>query len=412
MTLSVVIPALNEQDGIATIAERVLATRARLAAVGVDGLEVIVVDDGSVDATAEIVQRMDGVQLVRHPVNIGYGAAIKTGFGRARGELLAFLDADSTYPPEYFANLCEAILRDGADVAIGSRRSGSESHMPPVRRLGNLIWSSLLSVIGSSRVQDPASGMRVLRRECLQQLYPLPDGLNFTPVMSTRSLHEGLKVAEIGIPYAERSGRSKLSVIRDGTRFLQTIIWTALQYNPARILELAGFAAFSIAGFIGVVLVAARLQGITDLGPWGVFAVYGALILAVGGVSLFSLGIAFNHLVALFHHRAIHQANLVTQILGPSPERHFGWLGLALAICGTVLASVSLYLGVAGWEITRLWLWLLGSALFVLVGVQLMLFWTLIQVLDALDEREEQIGADMMRAEKAAAAIPVPRAVM
>ena len=73
---------------------------------------------------------------------------------------------------------------------------------------------------------------------------------------------------------------------------------------------------------------------------------------------------------------------------------------------------MSLYLGVAGWEITRLWLWLLGSALFVLVGVQLMLFWTLIQVLDALDEREEQIGADMMRAEKAAAAIPVPRAVM
>jgi hypothetical protein len=176
-----------------------------------------------------------------------------------------------------------------------------------------------------------------------------------------------------------------LSVIRDGTRFLRTIIWTALQYNPARILELAGFAAFSIAGFIGLLLVAARLQGITDLGP---------------------------HLVALFHHRAIHQANLVTQILGPSPERHFGWLGLALAICGSVLASVSLYLGVAGWEITRLWLWLLGSALFVLVGVQLMLFWTLIQVLDALDGREEQIGADMLRAEKAAAAIPVPRAVM
>jgi len=412
LTLSVVIPALNEEDGIASIVERVLATQDALSAIGIAGLEVIVVDDGSVDATARIVRQIKGAQLVHHPVNHGYGAAIKTGFGRAKGELLAFLDADSTYPPEYFPRLCEAVIREGADVVIGSRRSGGASKMPPIRRLGNLIWSRLLSVIGSATVHDPASGMRVLRRSCLQQLYPLPDGLNFTPVMSTRSLHEDLKVVEIPIPYDERSGRSKLSVVRDGTRFLKTIVWTALQYNPARILELAGFGAFSVAGLIGVLLIATRLRGVTSLGPWGVFAVYGGLILAVGGVSLFSLGIAFNHLVALFHHRPIHQANLLTRILGPSPERHFGWLGGVLAMSGTVLGVLSLFLGLSGWEIARLWLWLLGSALFVLVGVQLVLFWALIQVLDALDERDERIGADLLRAEKAAAALPVSQPFM
>jgi hypothetical protein len=412
LTLSVVIPALNEEDGIALIVERVLATRESLKTVGVSGLEVIVVDDGSVDGTSRLVQQMADVQVVRHPVNQGYGAAIKTGFGRAKGELLAFLDADSTYPPEYFARLCEAIIRDGADVAIGSRRSGGESKMPPIRRLGNLIWSSLLSVIGNEVVQDPASGMRVLRRSCLQQLYPLPDGLNFTPVMSTRSLHEGLKVVETPIPYAERSGRSKLSVVRDGTRFLQTILWTALQYNPARLLELAGFGAFSVAGLIGLLVVVARLRGVTDLGPWGVFGVYALLILAVGGVSLFSLGIAFNHLVALFHHRGIRQTNLVATILGPSPERHFAWVGLALCAVGAAIGFGSLALGVSGWELTRLWLWLLGSALFVLVGVQLVLFWLLILVLDALDERDERIGADLKRAERAAAAMPVPQPLM
>ena len=369
---------------------------------------MIVVDDGSVDGTARIVGSMKDVQLVRHPVNQGYGAAIKTGFGRATGDLLAFLDADSTYPPEYFAQLCEAIIRGGADVAIGSRRSGGESRMPPIRRLGNVIWSSLLSVIGNSTVQDPASGMRVLRRECLQQLYPLPDGLNFTPVMSTRSLHERLKVVELPIPYDERSGRSKLSVVRDGTRFLKTILWTALQYNPARLLELAGFGAVATAALIGVLLIAARLNGITDLGPMGVFAVFGSLICGVAGVSLFSLGIAFNHLVALFHQRPIHQATLLGRILGPLPERHFGWAGLVLAAGGTTLGSVSFALGVNGWEITRLWLWLLGSALFVLMGIQLMVFWTLIQVLDALDERDEQIGAELLRAEaSASAALPV-----
>jgi glycosyltransferase involved in cell wall biosynthesis len=414
LTLSVVIPALNEEDGIEAIVNRVLATRPSLQAVGVSGLEVIVVDDGSADDTPRIVQQMSDpdVQLVRHPVNRGYGAAIKTGFGRGTGDLLAFLDADSTYPPEHFARLCHAIVRDGADVAIGSRRSGGESHMPPIRRLGNLIWSSLLSVIGNASVMDPASGMRVLRRSCLKQLYPLPDGLNFTPVMSTRSLHEGLKVAELPIPYAERSGRSKLSVVRDGTRFLKTIIWTALQYNPARILELAGFAAFSVAALIGALLIVARLQGVTDLGPWGVFAVFSSLVLGVGGVSLFSLGISFNHLVALFHQGPIHQANLVTRMLGPAPERYFGWVGLTLGTAGVIVGTAGVVLGLTGSEITRLWLWLLGSAMFILVGVQLVLFWLLIQVLDALDEREAQIGADLLRAEIAARPVPLPQAAM
>jgi hypothetical protein len=345
-------------------------------------------------------------------VNQGYGAAIKTGFGRARGELLAFLDADSTYPPEQFAKLCDVVIRDGADVVIGSRRSGADSKMPPVRRLGNLIWSSLLTVIGNSRVQDPASGMRVLRRTCLKQLYPLPDGLNFTPVMSTRSLHEGLKVVEVPIPYAERSGRSKLSVVRDGTRFLKTILWTAMEYNPARLLELAGFGACSIAGVIGLLLIAARLQGVTDLGPWGVFAVFASLILGVGGVSLFSIGISFNHLVALFHHHPIHQDNVVTRVLGPAPERHFGWLGLAFGTIGVALGGASLALGLSGWEITRIWLWMLGSALFVLVGTQLVLFWLLIQVLDSLDGREEQIGADLLRGELPVRPVPIPQPVM
>jgi hypothetical protein len=407
LTLSVVIPALNEEDGIAEIAQRVLATRSALRDAGVSDLELIVVDDGSVDGTARIVQQMEGVVLVRHTVNQGYGAAIKTGFGKARGELLAFLDADSTYPPEYFTKLCQAIVRDGADVAIGSRRSGESSGMPAIRRLGNMIWSNLLTLIGNARVQDPASGMRVLRRECLQQLYPLPDGLNFTPVMSTRSLHEDLVVSEIPIPYAERSGRSKLSVVRDGLRFLGTIVWTALQYNPARIFELAGFVAFSVAALIGGLFVVARLQGVTDLGPWGVFAGYVSLILAVGGVSLFSLGTSFNRLVALVHHRPIRQANLVGSVLGPAPERHFGWVGFVLVLVGVMMGIASLVLGLNGWQITRLWFWLLGSALFTLVGGQLMLFRMLIRVVDTLDEREDRIGADLERSNRAVATVHV-----
>jgi len=395
MKLSVVIPALNEEDGIAGILKQVLATRDALRSVGVTGLEVIVVDDGSKDATARIVEQTPDVVLVRHPVNRGYGAAIKTGFRKATGDLLAFLDADSTYPPECFAALCQEALGQDADVVIGSRRSGADTGMPAVRRLGNFFWSALLSLIGNEKVQDPASGMRVLRRRCLPRLYPLPDGLNFTPVMSTRSLHEGLKVVEIPIPYRERSGRSKLSVVRDGTRFLLTILWTALQYNPARLMELAGFSALAVSGIIGLLLIAARLQGITTLGPWGVFGVFVSLIAAVAGISVFSLGISFNYLVSLLHRNPVRQKNAMEKILGSSPEGRFGWAGLGLGSLGAAMGIFSLILGLRGWEITRLWLWQLGGALLLLVGVQMILFRLLIRVMATLSHRHEGIDGDL-----------------
>ena len=80
----------------------------------------------------------------------GYGAAIKTGFNSAVGQLLAFTDADGTYPPERFPDLCRVALRDDADVVVGSRRSGERSEMPPLRRIGNFIWSNLVSAIGNT----------------------------------------------------------------------------------------------------------------------------------------------------------------------------------------------------------------------------------------------------------------------
>ena len=122
---------------------------------------------------------------------------------------------------------------------------GADSEMPLVRRIGNTFFATLLSLVGRSVVTDSASGMRVFRREALGVLSPLPDGLNLTPVMSTRAMHERIAVLEVPISYRERVGRSKLSVTRDGLRFLKTIVWTTLTYNPVRILGVIGLAAAS-----------------------------------------------------------------------------------------------------------------------------------------------------------------------
>jgi glycosyltransferase involved in cell wall biosynthesis len=392
-TLSVVIPAYNEEDGIAEIAERVLDVADDLKDVGVDNLELLIVDDGSSDRTAEIAGNISGVTIISQK-NKGYGGALKTGFSKSKGELIGFLDADGTYPPEYFPQLCQAAL-NGAELVIGSRMSGSESQMPLTRRVGNIFFANLLSIVGRQRVTDSASGMRVFKRDILERIYPLPDGLNLTPVMSTRAIHEGVKITEVPITYSERVGRSKLSVVHDGRIFLQSMIWTVLTYNPVRILGLLGlgglvFTALALAG-----LIIARLSGITELGPWGIAILYWALVSAVAGVSLFALGATFNYLVSMFYKRPIRQGLFGKPIFKTPIESHFGWMGGISIIAGLILGIVSLILGLNGWDISRIWLYLLGSAMLVLIGLQLGIYWILMRVLDEINQREILVKMDM-----------------
>lgn len=392
--LSVVIPAYNEENGISEIALRVLAVEPALKGAGVDKLELLVVDDGSKDKTAEVASGIPGVSLIRHPKNKGYGAALKTGFSKASGELIGFLDADGTYPPEYFPQLCQAALK-GTDLVIGSRMAGAESQMPLTRRIGNFFFATLLTLLGRQKVTDSASGMRVFKKEILEQIYPLPDGLNLTPVMSTRALHEGIKIEEVPIPYSERVGRSKLSVIRDGRIFLQSMVWTALSYNPVRILGLLGLGGIGIAGLIFLGLIVARLNGTTTLGSWGVVALFTALISVVAGVNVFALGVTFNYLVSLFYKKPIRQGLFGKPIFKTPLDQQFGWMGILATVLGLVIAVVSLVLGVRGWDIDRLWFYLLSSAMIFLVGVQLFVYWLLLRILEELSQREVKTRSDM-----------------
>lgn len=393
-TLSVVIPAYNEENGIADIAHRVLAVKSALASVGVNNLELLVVDDGSRDKTAEVTSKIEGVRLIRHPKNKGYGAALKTGFSQATGELIGFLDADGTYPPEYFPQLCTAAM-NGGELVIGSRMAGVESKMPVTRRVGNIFFANLLSIVSRQRVSDSASGMRVFKREILDRVYPLPDGLNLTPVMSTRAIHEEIKMVEVPIPYSERVGRSKLSIVRDGRIFLQSILWTALTYNPVRILGLMGLGGILFTLLVGIYLIAARTSGVTTLDPWGIAAVFWAVVSGVTGVSVFALGATFNYLVSLFYKQPIRQGLFGRPMLNPSLEYYFGWLGMLVAFIGAGIAIITIVLGFQGWEIERLWLYFLGSAMFILVGVQLVIYWVLMRVLEELNQRDEFIKKDL-----------------
>ena len=302
--LSVVIPAYNEENGITEIMQRVLAVKESLHEANVPEFELLVVNDGSQDKTYETALSAAGqnpcVRIISHPNNRGYGAALKTGFANSRGDLIGFLDADGTYPPEYFPQLCVAAMA-GSDLVIGSRMMGADSKMPLTRRIGNLFFANLLTLVGGIRVTDSASGMRVFQRSAYEKVCPLPDGLNLTPVMSTRAIHENLKVTEIPIPYSERVGRSKLSVVTDGRIFLESILWTAMYYNPVRILGIVGAIGMLLSALVVIGFIIARLSGVQTLGAWGVVALFSALVNGVVGISIFSLGAVFNYLVTLFH---------------------------------------------------------------------------------------------------------------
>lgn len=249
--LTIVIPALNEEESIGSTVERCLAARPRIMSEGgVRDVEIIVVNDGSTDKTSAIAHQLaenhEAVRVIDFPVNRGYGAALKEGFQQGTGELVSFLDADGTCDPGYFTTMCRQIQDQSAAVVLGSRM-GQRSQMPRIRRLGNRMFALLLGVFSGRAVTDTASGMRVIRREALNRLYPLPDGLQFTPAMSARALMDDMKIVEVEMDYAERVGESKLHVLRDGVRFLAAIGGALMLYRPSRIFKWASILCTVIA---------------------------------------------------------------------------------------------------------------------------------------------------------------------
>ncbi len=393
--LSVIIPAYNEQDGIVQIIERVRAARPALTARGI-ALEILVVDDGSKDNTASLAAQSAETRVIRHLVNRGYGAALKTGFRHATGSYLAFIDADGTYPPEALPEMCVALENENADLVVGSRMSGAASEMPLTRRVGNLAFARMLSVLSGVRVQDSASGMRVIKRDALPHLYPLPDGLDFTPAMTTRALHEHLKIFEVPIAYAERIGRSKLSVVRDGMRFTNTIVWTTMTYNPVRVWGIIGLALGAVAAMLALLLIADWISGNVLLKTLAPIAAFIMLVFGVAGVSVFSLGVMFSYMIAIFTRRPVQRGMFGRVIFDPPLDYAFGWIGVTVASIGIALSAVVFWMLLQNGSLEQLWLWLLLGALLIFVGGQLGMAWIVIRVLEELAKRETTAQRDLV----------------
>ncbi|MCP4591598.1 MAG: glycosyltransferase family 2 protein [bacterium] len=337
MKLSIVIPAYNEEEAIGVTIERCLKARAGIVAGSpVDSVELIVVSDGSDDRTVEIARSYDEVRVEVFETNRGYGAAIKRGFEVGDGELVAFLDADGTCDPEFFTPLCSELIRQDAVIALGSRM-GPSSRMPRIRRIGNTVYAAILSILSNRMVTDTASGMRVIRRDALDPLYPLPDGLHFTPAMSARALMDDqMKIIEIPMKYEERVGESKLNVLRDGVRFFQTIFEMTLIWRPARIL-------LSGAGLCITLTVLLAMHPIEmwvrerRLEEWMIYRLLFCSLLGSVAMTMVSASVIAKNMHA-FLAGGNHQPGTLTLAL----ERFFSIRGLTILLLPFALVTVAL----------------------------------------------------------------------
>jgi len=387
MIFSIVIPAYNEEEAIASIVERCLAQRRPIVEqTPAEEVEVIVVSDGSVDRTVEIASKYKpDIRLIAYEKNRGYGAALKCGFENARGELVSFLDADGTCDPAYFIPMINNLVENDADIVIGSRMTPT-SRMPRTRKIGNAVFRTIINILADANVTDCASGMRVIKRDSLAKIYPLPDGLHFTPAMTCRAvLDSGLKITEIPMHYEERIGRSKLGVVKDGLRFLGSILDIGLTYRPLRFLGILGVLFELIAFVLGLSI----LRAYFSTGMIQAHIIYRLIVLltlAVSGLGLLTLGTTAESIVQYTSGKRREHRFLGLVFLffyRPLPALLSGLLMFLL--CAVLwLPSIFEYLSTG--FVTQHWSFIVTGAFCFLMGSQLISHAILIHMVNRLTE--------------------------
>ena len=214
LTVCMVVPCHNEQDGIRDVLQRVPK--------GVD--EVVVVDNNCTDRTAEVATSL-GARVVAEK-RPGYGAAYKAGFRAATGDVVVTLDGDGTYPPERIPELVAALQTRHLDFISARRFPLSDARaMPFTNRLGNWVLTVAAGALFFRPLKDSQSGMWVFRRAILPRLKLTSDGMAFSEELKLEvMLHRDLRFAEIHIPYAMRIGDVKLRKWRDGWENLSFLV--------------------------------------------------------------------------------------------------------------------------------------------------------------------------------------------
>ncbi|WP_049934263.1 glycosyltransferase family 2 protein [Haloplanus natans] len=279
-TLSVIMPTLNEEDGIGECLHRI-----RQAVVDLQVPTEIVVSDSSTDRTPDIAR--DHGAIVVEPDQPGYGYAYRYAFKRARGDYIAIGDADTTYDFTELPKLYALVESGDADMAMGSRLNGEikPGAMPPLHRyIGNPLLTKFLNVFYGAGVSDAHSGMRVFSRDALEEMDLQTTGMEFASEMIMEAGASDLTIREEPITYHEREGDATIESFRDGWRHVRFMLLNAPGYLfsvPGFLLTILGTLIMGIAHF-GI-----SLGGVT----LGTHSMIGGSLLTLVGFEVLALGV-------------------------------------------------------------------------------------------------------------------------
>jgi glycosyltransferase involved in cell wall biosynthesis len=281
-TISVVIPARDEVEGVADVVAGVRKV--------LPGAEILVVDDGSTDGTAAAAEQA-GAAVIRHPYPKGNGASIKAGARAATGDVLVFLDGDRQHDPADIPRLLEQI-DGGHDLVVGARTA--RSHASAWRLAGNWVYNRFASWIVGHRVLDLTSGFRAARASLFREFLDLyPNGFSCPTTSTLAFFRAGYSVAYIPVTAGKASGSSHIRLVRDGGRFFVIIFRIGTLYSPLKIFAPVSALLF----FVGV-----AYYSYTYLSQ-GRFTNFGALLF-LSAIIVFMIGLVSEQITTLvFLHR-------------------------------------------------------------------------------------------------------------
>jgi glycosyltransferase involved in cell wall biosynthesis len=252
-TVSLIIPAYNEADAIASVIKRAHQALSDLG----DAYEIIVVDDGSRDTTAERAHHASA-RVISHPYNIGNGAAVKTGIRNARGEVLVMLDGDGQHAPEDIPHLLEKL--GPYDMVVGARTHESDTSVH--RDIANRIYNWFASYVCGRKIEDLTSGFRAVKADIARGfVYLLPNTFSYPTTITLATVRSGYSLTYLPVKTDRRVGRSKIKLLRDGSRFLLIILKIATFFSPLKVFIPASVLMFLLGfgyGLFKVIVLGAR----------------------------------------------------------------------------------------------------------------------------------------------------------
>jgi glycosyltransferase involved in cell wall biosynthesis len=243
--VSIVMPAFNEEEVIGTIIDQLQAAHY---------YEIIVVDDGSKDQTAAVAEQ-HGAKVVRHPYNIGNGAAVKSGIRAAEGDIIVLMDADGQHPPSNIPRMLASI--GDYDMVVGARTAESDAQMH--RTIANKVFNTYASYIVGYPIPDLTSGFRVIKAPLVKKfVYLLPNGYSYPSTITIAMFRSGFRVKYEPIVSPARVGVSKVRPLRDGLRFMLTITRLGTMFVPLKIFIPASLLFFTVGVTYGAYLLMFR----------------------------------------------------------------------------------------------------------------------------------------------------------